>query len=362
MLTKSNKFVLLSYCFDHSFLMKLPAYSRYDWLLQVLVLPLTIGIVNWIFIGDTYWQNLTTFGLATGLTLIISLENWFVNNFLSLRVDRRYPGLDQHMRRTTRKYIACAVNSCLTFSVLYFLFWLIKLPGFELNVTRLVMGLLFIMLAVLIMIIVYESIHNFGHWEQSRREVDTLSKARLQAQLDKLRQQVNPHFLFNSLNSLISLIDEDPKQAGTYAEELSTVYRYLLRSNETPLVPLSSELEFVDSYYHLLKTRHGDSLTLTTRIEPGTETRQLPPLTLQLLIENAVKHNLMLPEQPLTISLTTDEAQRLIVSNNLQRKPSRALSNGVGLSNILSKYEVLGQPAPVIEDDGCAFRVTLPLV
>jgi LytS/YehU family sensor histidine kinase len=136
----------------------------------------------------------------------------------------------------------------------------------------------------------------------------------------------------------------------------------LLRSNEQPLTSLANELEFIQSYYHLLKTRHGEALSLITRIRPGTETLQLPPLTLQLLIENAVKHNIILPELPLKIVLTTDAQQRLIVSNNLQRKASRALSNGIGLNNILTKYRMLGQPMPKVEEDGQEFRVTLPLV
>ena len=183
----------------------------------------------------------------------------------------------------------------------------------------------------------------------------------MQVQLDVLRQQVNPHFLFNSLNSLISLIDENPRQASVFAEELSTVYRYLLRSNEAPLVPLAIELDFVQSYYHLLKTRYGDALGLIMTILPGAEYRQIPPLTLQLLIENAVKHNVILPEQPLTIALIADE-HYLVVSNNLQRKPSRVLSNGVGLTNIRSKYQILGQPVPIFEEDEREFRVRLPLV
>ena len=342
--------------------MKLPAYSRYDWLLQVIVIPIVIGVFNWILIGDAYWHYGTTFLLATGITLGVSFENWLVNNFIALKLDQLYPGLDQYMRRAAWRYIMCSASSCLHYLALFWIYRLIPLPHFEPDQTRLAFALLFITLLVLVIVFVYEGIHNFNHWEQSRREVDTLNKAQLQSQLDALRQQVNPHFLFNSLNSLISLISEDPRQAEIFAEELSTVYRYLLRSNEASLTPLANELEFIRSYYQLLKTRHGEALRLQMDIEPEAESRQLPPLTLQLLIENAVKHNIILPEQPLTISLSSDKQNRLIISNNLQRKPSRALSNGVGLSNILTKYEVLGKPAPCVEDDGFEFRVVLPLI
>jgi Histidine kinase len=337
-------------------------YSRYDWLLQLVVLPLYIGLLNWIMIGDACWHTWTTFGLATGITFVESFCNWLINNQIALYINRRFNDQKRYVQRTFIRFALTGTSSSINAMLLYGVFWAIALPGFELNPVRLVLAILYTLAIVAIVVITYEGMDTFTYWQASRNEVDTLSKAQLQAQLDALRQQVNPHFLFNSLNSLISLIDEDPKQAGAYAEELSSVYRYLLRSNETPLVPLASELAFVDSYYHLLKTRHGDSLTLVTRILPGMEARQLPPLTLQLLIENAVKHNVILPDQPLTINLRTAEANCLIVSNNIQRKPSRALSNGVGLSNILSKYQMLNQPTPTIEDDGREFRVVLPLV
>ena len=98
------------------------------------------------------------------------------------------------------------------------------------------------------------------------------------------------------------------------------------------------------------------------QVRPDTQNWQIPPLTLQLLIENAVKHNVVLPELPLTVRLFTTEENQLVVSNNIQRKSTRVLSNGVGLSNIFTKYKMLGRPTPVVEDNGQEFRVTLPLV
>ncbi|GAB3335760.1 hypothetical protein GCM10027299_45070 [Larkinella ripae] len=341
--------------------MKLPAYSRYDWVLQLFFVPFHISILNWLLIGPAFWQNRTTLALATGITLVDTFLNWYTNNGIALKVNSLYPDPKQYFSRTIHLFIACAFSSMLHVVVIFFVYWFIGLPGFVPQVAQLALGMLFTTVIAAIVVITYESIHSFDHWQESRREIDTLSKAQLKAELVILRQQVNPHFLFNSLNSLTALISENPQQAELFAEELSSVYRYLLRSNENPLTPLANELDFLQSYYHLLKTRHGDSLKLVTHIRPGTETRQLPPLTLQLLIENAVKHNVILPEQPLTIELKTDD-QYLIVRNNLQKKQTRVLSNGVGLSNILTKYQMLGQPIPTIEEDGLEFRVTLPLV
>jgi hypothetical protein len=205
--------------------------------------------------------------------------------------------------------------------------------------------------------------------EQRRREhvetelaVQQLKQGMTEMQMRALQAQINPHFLFNSLNSLSSLIADEPQQAEQFVDELSSVYRYLLRSNEGELTTLDQELRFIQSYYHLLKTRHGAGLNLRTAIDDRYLGAQLPPLTLQLLVENAVKHNIALAEQPLTIRIFTDGQGQLVVENNLQRKPSRVLSNGVGLSNILTKYRVLGQPIPTVRDDGRQFVVRLPLV
>ncbi|MBO0935860.1 histidine kinase [Fibrella sp. HMF5335] len=336
--------------------------ARYLALLQVIVIPFYVGVFNWILIGSPFWQNWRTFGIATGVVIVLAVCNFLINGAFVRRIRASMMASTSHIQLVARQFMITATGSSLVFGLAFFIYQWLDLPGFVPQLSRLGFGVLFTILTDAIMTMSYESVHNFNYWQQSKQEVETLSKAQLQAQLDALRQQVNPHFLFNSLNSLSALIEEDPRQAGAYADELGSVYRYLLRANETPLVTLGAELAFIDSYYHLLKTRHGEALTLVRRILPGLEERQLPPLTLQLLIENAVKHNVLLPEQPLTIDLTTDGANRLIVSNNVQRKPSRGLSNGVGLSNILSKYQMLGQPAPLIEDDGREFRVVLPLV
>ncbi|WP_128548479.1 sensor histidine kinase [Larkinella soli] len=198
--------------------------------------------------------------------------------------------------------------------------------------------------------------------KETERERDKLRLAGLQSQLDALKQQVNPHFLFNSLNVLDSLIEDDPRQARLFLEELCTVYRYLLRSNEHYLTDLGTELDFIHSYFHLLKTRHGEGVSLDVAVDGQYQDYRLPPLTLQLLVENAVKHNIVLPDQPLQIVISTDGRGGLTVRNNLQRKSVRVASNGVGLTNILAKYRMLGRPAPTIRETEGEFVVSLPLI
>jgi LytS/YehU family sensor histidine kinase len=342
--------------------MKLPVYSKYDSVLQLIFIPINSCMLSWIMIGNSYWTNPLSFGLATLLTAAFSFSVWIMGNYMGLKINARHPHPRQYVMRALLRFLASSTSASLHALVLFQIFTNIHIPGFSADPLRLLFSVLFVIVTVAIVMITYETVDSYDNWQEAQQQIEALTKAQMQVQLDALRQQVNPHFLFNSLNSLTVLISEDPQKAETFSEELSSVYRYLLRSNEAPLVPLADELDFVTSYFHLLKTRHGEAISLETRIRAGMELYQLPPLTLQLLIENAVKHNNILPEQPLIIALSTDEQQRLVVSNNLQRKPSRSLSNGIGLSNILTKYQMLGQPAPTIEEDGQAFRVILPLV
>ncbi|WP_353723263.1 histidine kinase [Dyadobacter sp. 676] len=173
---------------------------------------------------------------------------------------------------------------------------------------------------------------------------------------------MNPHFLFNCLNSLSSLIEEDPDLATQFIDEMSNVYRYLLRSNESELTTLEAELRFAGSYFHLLSTRYGANLRLEEEIDPAYRDYMLPPLTLQLLMENVVKHNVIMPRQPLYIRLNTTADGRLVVSNNLQRRQVSVPSSRIGLANIATKYNLLGQGEISIEENPQTFSVSLPLL
>ncbi|MFD1143131.1 sensor histidine kinase [Larkinella insperata] len=189
-----------------------------------------------------------------------------------------------------------------------------------------------------------------------------LEQEKTQVQLRALQAQVNPHFLFNSLNSLSSLIDDNPEQASQFVDQLSQVYRYLLKANEQPLTTLARELDFIQSYSHLLKTRYERGLTVAVRVDPAYAAWQLPPMTLQLLVENAVKHNVILAAQPLQIDIQTDDQGHLVIQNNLQRKRTKVLSNGVGLSTILAQYQKLHHATPEVIEAPTTFTVRIPLI
>ena len=207
----------------------------------------------------------------------------------------------------------------------------------------------------------YEGVYLYRRWQVSFAETVELKKQNLQSQLDSLKTQINPHFLFNNLNSLSALITSDALLAEQFLDQLSSVYRYLLQQNTRDLCPLNDEIAFIQAYFHLLKTRFGDGIALEMNVDPRYLEYLIPPLTLQLLFENAIKHNIIAVSRPLLIRLYTQDGN-LYVENNLQKKKLSVESSQIGLQNILTKYKLLYQSAVVIHQDDQTFRVSMPLI
>lgn len=203
------------------------------------------------------------------------------------------------------------------------------------------------------------SLHRYA---ERIREDEALKKVSLQSQFDCLKTHINPHFLFNSFNSLSVLIAEDKERAESFLDELSTVYRYMLQSHACDLMTLRTELSYIRSYFSLMKTRYGNGIEFVIDVEERHLDTLLPPLTLHILVENAIRHNIILAEQPLAISIFTTPDNQLLICNNIQRKPLKITTNQVGLDNISSRFRLLHLPQPAVCDDGKAFTVQLPLL
>lgn len=214
----------------------------------------------------------------------------------------------------------------------------------------------------LIFVTLYEVDYVIERVKDTVVEKESLQQQALQNEFEMLKNQVNPHFLFNCFNTLSSLISENKERAETFLNELSKVYRYLLRNNEDGMSTVENEIKFIRSYYDLLKTRHGDALQLTIDIDKRYFPYLLPSLTLQLLIENVVKHNQLSKAHPLVIEIFTTAGNQLVVNNNLQRRTLKVPSNRVGLENIKAKYEILKQKGFQVMEDGKNFTVVLPLI
>lgn len=197
---------------------------------------------------------------------------------------------------------------------------------------------------------------------EAQTQLINLQKENLQSQYEVLKQQVNPHFLFNSLNVLTSLIKIEPDLAEKFSEQLSKVYRYVLENKDNELVDLNTELNFLEAYIFLLNIRFMDKLEVRVNISESRRYDKIIPLAMQLLIENAIKHNIMSRSNPLLIDIFIDDSNYLNVINNLQKRPSMVVSTGIGLKNILNRYQLLNLPMPLFEKTETQFIAKIHLV
>ncbi|HOX82754.1 MAG TPA: histidine kinase [Chryseolinea sp.] len=200
-----------------------------------------------------------------------------------------------------------------------------------------------------------------GRWKDSLVLAERLEKEKSVVQFDNLKNQLNPHFLFNALTSLNSLIFENPTLASQFLQQLSKVYRYVLQNKNKNFVSLQTEYDFIKNYILLLETRFQEAVSINVSIPDEMKERALVPVTLQILIENALKHNIADHEKPLKIEIFT-LGDYLIVSNNLQLRKLVDTSNKQGLDNLKSLYSFLTDKPVIIEHTDTRFAVKIPLL
>jgi two-component system, LytTR family, sensor kinase len=281
---------------------------------------------------------------------------------------KKYPGLTNTKRRTLCLLkvgipvlvLVALLQEVFTVALLFYPAYKIKwlaqfwdfvfMIGLNVFATAIVVGL-------------FEGLYYIQNWKVLYAESERLKQINMNSQYQFLKDQVKPHFLFNSLNTLASLIGSDAERAEKFVMEMSAVYRYLLSKKETELALLRDELKFLNSYVLMLKTRFGDSLQMQIDIREQEYNYLLPPFVLQLLVENAVKHNVVSREMPLYVSITNDDKHNLIISNNIQRKRKPEPSERTGLTNLITRYQLLKKEEQLcITDDGEVFKIVLPLI
>ncbi|MFD1143774.1 sensor histidine kinase [Larkinella insperata] len=332
--------------------------------LQVVGVPLAV-LPFVLFYLHEYGYEWRLFVQTFSWGMVSTAITWQVLRWWVMRVRLRYADQTQFRQRlflTFGGYVLFTVPLQLaeTWTVSQLdLTGLIAPPEFpRVYLIHLVMALLF----AFVVGALYESMYYVEKNREAILEAEALKKVALQSQYDTLKNQVNPHFLFNSLNSLSSLITEDKKLAGEFLDELASVYRYLLQEADRELTPLRSEVNFIHSYLFLIQKRFGAAISYTVEINDPWPDTLLPPLTLQTLVENAIRYNVILPEKPLWLEIRTTDEGQLQVANPIQRKPLRVTATPIGLGTLTDRFRRLGLPALVISDDGEEFRVTVPLV
>lgn len=211
---------------------------------------------------------------------------------------------------------------------------------------------------------IYMLVTSFNLYQQMMEktaQAEKLQKEYAHVRLQALKSQVNPHFLFNSLSVLSSLVHVSPELSEKFIVQLSKAYRYILEQKDSGLVTLKSELEFLDAYFFLMEIRFDNKIVLEKQDCPDAEDWMLPPLTLQLLVENALKHNRMSSAEPLWISIQY-HGDRMTVRNNLNKRNEDVVSTGIGLDNIQKRLSFVTDKPMLVQQDEHYFEVSIPLI
>ncbi|MFN0047923.1 MAG: sensor histidine kinase [Cytophagales bacterium] len=327
--------------------------------LPKIILGLVIGI---FFSIEDYLTGCPSHVYLYNFTgsIICSFMVWSGSSFIGTYIDDI---LDWEKNGVRKANILIASNviyiAIVVFSTMFFLSLLKGSPvPTEIYIKSLILSILFA--TIINLIYIARSIFNF--WKHTKYENELLKQENLRSQLESLKNQVNPHFLFNSLNTLISIIDDDPETAKNFTQNLSQVYRYILQAKEKDLVTLKEELDFANAYDYLLKIRYGDNLNFIIEIPNQYLNHQTPTLVLQMLVENAIKHNIISESKPLTIHIYIDEKENLVVNNNFQPKKLNVESDKVGLKNIAERFKLLDDKEIEVIQTGVNFTVKLPLI
>ncbi|HRH60446.1 MAG TPA: histidine kinase, partial [Chitinophagaceae bacterium] len=325
-------------------------------------MPLIAVAINLILYNERLWEDYRIWLISIPFIFLIGIGSWYAHVQYANSAEKKYPALNQSRQRITRK--ALVLFFVMTPSVLFIflLYDQFHILGYRLQTEHLLKGFIIGVCVNLIFETLYEADYIFDKYKETKAEKESLRQISLVHEYDALKSQVNPHFLFNCFNTLSSLISEDKQRAENFLNALSKVYRYLLRNNEEEVSTLENEIKFIQSYFKLLQTRHGEAVQMNLQIDKRYEQYFLPSLSLQLLVENAVKHNALSKSKPLVIDIFTTAGNKLVVNNNLQRRSVKAASNKIGLNNIKAKYELLLQHGFQVIEDEKNFTVVLPLL
>ncbi len=333
----------------------------------ILIATLTFFFVDFfagiaLFFGYEQIQDLESTQILKGFlrfiipVLLFGLTAPFIIEFINQYVSERY-----NWKRLITEFFLILVMAILIGVSSYYILY----SGTDLSevspIHPVARGPILNLFLGMIIFAIYEVWMTIEKNQALKLSISKLEKEQVDLKLNALQQQIDPHFMFNSLNVLSELVHEDSSKADRFIHQFSKVYRYVLELNQEVLVPLEKELEFLESFQYLMEIRLSSRFRIDQEIEATNYSQMLPPLSLQLLVENAIKHNQASKERPLVIRISVKD-DALIVENNKQERISSDTSNGLGLKKLEETYQLLGEHAMQIEDLKDRFVVRLPLI
>ncbi len=325
-----------------------------------------IGILFLSFITDFLFNNsfarfpFTEALFNWSISLFFTICNWFIIRPIIILLRKRFPDFKDDTKRILLLIMAIVCTVILVDVLGNRLLAFVFSSNFKPISSRVVLVPIIIISTMTMAI--YEAMYYYIRLKKSIREEEQAKQVIVQAQLDTLRNQAQPHFLFNTLNTLRDIIDQNSKEeAKEFVDKLSDVYRFILESGSVNLISLRKELKFSKAYIHIQTERFGDNLNVDWNISEAALETMIVPMSLQLLLENAIKHNIISKGKPLLIKVDVIDNQ-LIVENKIQSKSTQLPSTKVGLKNIEKRYALISGKTITIKNDEDTFLVSLPLL
>jgi hypothetical protein len=337
-----------------------------DRLIALFIIPIIAFIIPIVFFGRRFNAEPLYNWRIYYSALVITFFNWIGDRYLIIWARNKYPNFEDTKKRLIFQTVIILVYMLVVTNILGFLldyffdvscdsFYQKSIPDVLIDSNS---ASIFCTLCIAA---VYETRYFMTELKNSIQEKEMFKRESLEAQLSALKTQVNPHFLFNNLNTLCAIIPDEPKMAVNFVQQLSKVYRHILEVKDEQYVELAHELEVIQSYAFLLKTRFGNNLNIMINVGEEQLKRKVIPLAVQLLMENAIKHNVISIDRNLSINIYT-ENNYLIITNNLQLKNMPVDSTSLGLNNIRNRYKLITDLPVVVVETETNFTASIPLL
>ena len=297
------------------------------------------------------------------ITMLYGYSLYYANAFVFIQLDRIFKENRFDKRRIFTGFILSFIISLLTIFLMRIVEEVVieKKSFQEFLMRETASNYLVAIIVTLIVTLAIHAFYFYKAFQENKVKEQKIIAGTASAKFESLKNQIDPHFLFNSLNVLSSLIEENPENAQKFTTSLSKIYRYVLEQKDKELVTVAEELAFAKTYMNLLKMRFEDSITYEIPEDFNDEDAKVVPLSLQLLLENTIKHNIVSEKKPLHIKISIKNNE-LIVENNKQIKEVLQDRKGVGLQNIVSRYAILTKRNVLVEDTEVYFRIKLPIL
>jgi two-component system, LytTR family, sensor kinase len=277
--------------------------NKLEWLSFFIMMPVISIAFNYLLFDERLWVDKKIWKYSVPIVFVQGFFSWYAHTVVMHGLRIKYPLIQQTVKRLLILAICHILLTSLTFASIIFIYNITNFLGYYEQPWHMQTAVFIAIAVTMIATTLWEADYTVKQWKEKVAEKERLEQLALQQEFFQLKSQVNPHFLFNCFNTLSSLITEDKKQAEIFLNELSKVYRYLLKNNENSMSSLRAEVRFIESYYRLLQTRHGEAVQLRMDIDKKHMDYLLPSLSLQLLVENAVKHNTLSKADPLLIDI-----------------------------------------------------------